>query len=55
MSEAEILRKLDTIENELKTIKKHLIDADLLITDDDLESLEEGEKDLRNKRTMRLV
>ena len=55
MSEAEILEKLDLIESELDYIKKHLIDADLIITDDDIKALKEGEKDLRNKSTVRIA
>ena len=55
MSEAEILKKLNMIESELDHMKKHLIDADLMITDDDLEALKEGEEDLRNKRTVRIA
>ncbi len=55
MSEAEILRKLDKIESELDYIKKHMVDADLILTDNDLESIEDAERDLKEGRTVRIA
>ena len=55
MSEAQIMKKLTRIEEELIYIKKHIIDADLLITDDDLESLEEAEEDLKKGNSVRIA
>jgi hypothetical protein len=50
----EILEKLDTIKADLDYIKKHMVDVDLVLTDDDLEALEEAENDLKAGRTRRL-
>ena len=50
----EILEKLDTIKADLDYIKKHMVDVDLFLTDDDLEALEEAENDLKAGRTRRL-
>ena len=55
MSEAQIMDMLTKIQEELSFIRKHMIDADLLITDDDLESLEEAEEELSQGKTVRLV
>jgi mRNA interferase RelE/StbE len=55
MSEAEILKKLDRIESELTYIKNHLLDADLIITDDDLESIRDAERDLKKGKTKRIA
>ena len=55
MSEAQIMDILAKIQEELSFIRKHMIDADLLITDDDLESLEEAEEELSQGKTVRLV
>ena len=50
----EILNKLDTIKADIDYIKKHMVDVDLVLTDDDLEALEEAEKDLKAGKTKRL-
>ena len=50
----EILEKLEIIKSDLDYIKKHMIDVDLVLTDDDLEALEEAEKDLKAGKTKRL-
>jgi hypothetical protein len=55
MSEAKILRKLDKIESELDYIKKHMVDVDLILTDNDLESIEDAERDLKENRTVRIA
>lgn len=55
MSEAQILRKLEKIEEELSFIKDHIMDADMLITDDDIESIEDAEEDLEMGRTKRIA
>ena len=49
-----ILGKLDDIKTELDYIKEHIIDADAVMTQDDLEALEEAEKDLKEGKTKRL-
>ncbi len=55
MSEAQIMDMLAKMQEELSFIRKHMVNADLLITDDDLESIEEAEEDLSQGRTVRLV
>jgi len=49
-----ILGKLEDIKTELDYIKKHIIDADIIMTQDDIEALEEAEKDLKEGKTKRL-
>ena len=55
MSEAQIMDKLTKIEEELSFIRDHIMDADLLITDDDLESIDEAQEDLEKGRTERIA
>lgn len=55
MNEAKIMKKLNRIEKEIGFIKEHLIDADLLITDDDLDSIKKAQEDLENDETERIV
>ena len=50
----QILEKLDAIKLELDYIKKHIVDVDAVLTDDDIGSLKEAEKDLKAGRTKRL-
>jgi len=50
----EILNKLELIKADLDYIKKHMVDVDLVLTDDDLEALEEAESDLKAGKTKRL-
>jgi len=47
-----IINKLDTLKREIEFIKEHIIDVTL--TQDDLNSLNKGEEDLRKGRTKRL-
>ena len=49
-----IMNKLDEIKSELDYLKEHLVDIDMILTDDDLESLKEAEKDLARDKTKRL-
>lgn len=58
----EVLTKLKELEDEvslIKTeveyIKKHTTDSDVLLADDDLESISLAEKDLKEGRTKRLI
>jgi len=51
----QILRELKGIRAELDYIKGHMIDSDTLLTDDDVESLKEAEKELKKRKTKRLV
>ena len=50
----EILDKLEIIKSDLDYIKHHMVDVDLVLTDDDIEALEEAEKDLKAGKTKRL-
>ena len=50
----QILEKLEAIKLELDYIKKHMTDMDIILTDDDIESLKEAEKDLKAGKTKRL-
>jgi hypothetical protein len=49
-----ILERLDEIKSDLDYIKGRLAGPDTLLTDDDLASLDEAEKDLKQGRTKRL-
>ncbi len=48
-----IMAKLDAISSQLEYIRTHIKDIDLVLTDDDLESLKEAEKDLQTGKTKR--
>ena len=50
-----IMQKLGDIKSELDYIKKHIADVDTILTEDDIESLEEAEKDLKEGKTKRLT
>ncbi len=49
-----ILQRLDEIKTELDYIKDRLVDADLVLTQDDIESLRAAEKDFKERKTKRL-
>tara|TARA_Y100000310_G_scaffold327376_1_gene393630 strand:- start:2295 stop:2462 length:168 start_codon:yes stop_codon:yes gene_type:complete len=49
-----ILKKLNNIQSELNTIKKRVVDVDLVMTDDDNESIKRAESDLKEGKTKRL-
>ncbi len=49
-----ILQKLDTIKSDLDYLREHLLDVDVVLTDDDIEALKEAEKDLKLGKTKRL-
>ena len=49
------MSKLEHIESDLSFIKKHLHDVDLVLTDDDVEALQEAEADLKAGKTKRLA
>ena len=51
----QILKELKEIKSDIDYIKEHIIDADTLMTDEDIESIKEAEKDLKEGRTKRLV
>ena len=49
-----IMNKLNEIKTELDYIKKHMVDVDTVLTEDDVEALEEAEEDLKKGRTVKL-
>ncbi len=49
-----ILSELKAIRQDLNYLKKRVVDMDTLLTDDDIESLQAAEKDLKAGRTKRL-
>ena len=53
--ESKIMQKLDEIKLELDYIKKHIVDIDSVLTDDDVEALKAAEKDLKEGKTKRLA
>ena len=50
----QIVEKLDNLQSDITYIKKRLINVDSVLTDDDIEALQEAEKDLKAKKTKRL-
>lgn len=50
----QIVNKLDTIKGDLDYIKKHLVDVDAVLTDDDIEALREADEDFKARKTKRL-
>lgn len=51
---ARILSELELIKQDLSYIKEHIVDVDVVLTDDDTEALREAEKDFKERRTKRL-
>ena len=47
-----ILNKLDILKTEIDSIKEHLVD--ITLTKEDIDSIEEAEKDLKKGQTKRL-
>ena len=54
-TDKQILKELKSIRNDLDYIKEHIKEFDLILTDDDLESIKEAEKDLKEGKTKRLI
>ncbi len=50
-----ILEELKEIKEDLAYLKGHLIDVDMVLTDEDLESIQNAEEDLKHGRTKRLI
>ncbi|MBI2076128.1 MAG: hypothetical protein HYT72_02680 [Candidatus Aenigmarchaeota archaeon] len=55
MQDEQILKELKEIKAELNIIKMHIKDIDVVLTDDDIESIRQAEKDLKEGRTKRLI
>ncbi len=51
----QLLKELKALREDVNYLKKHIVDSDVLLTDDDLESLSEAKKDLREGKTKRLI
>ena len=51
----QILEKLEEIKIELDEIKGKIVDVDLVLTEEDIESLKSAEKDLKGGKTKRLI
>ena len=51
----QMLEELRAIRSDLDYIKEHIIDGDVILTDDDRESMKAAEKDLREGKAKRLV
>lgn len=51
----QILKELKEIRTDIDYIKERMIDTDMLLTDDDIESIKEAERDLKEGKTKRLV
>lgn len=51
----QVLDELKEIREDLDYIKKRVVDGDLILTLDDLQSLEEAEKDFKQRKTKKLV
>ena len=49
-----ILEELKEIKEDVEFIKKHIADVDVVMTDDDLESIKEAEKELKEGKTIQL-
>jgi hypothetical protein len=54
-TEKQILDELKEIKADIEYIKKHIIDVDLVVTDDDMASVRKAEEDLKKRKTKRLV
>ena len=51
----QILKELREIKADLDYIKKHIVDGDIILTSEDLESLEKAEKDFKERKTRKIV
>jgi hypothetical protein len=52
--EKQIIEELKSIKDDLNYIKERVTDIDLVLTDDDFDSLYEAEKELKAGKTKRL-
>ncbi|MBI4181379.1 MAG: hypothetical protein HY520_00225 [Candidatus Aenigmarchaeota archaeon] len=50
-----VLTELKGIRKDISYIKKHIVHADLLLTDDDVQALREADRDWKEGKTKRLV
>ena len=52
--EEKIVHELEAIRHDIEYIKKHLVDVDVVLTENDMESLREADKDLLAGKIKRL-
>jgi len=52
--EEKIVHELEAIRHDIEYIKKHIVDVDTVLTDNDMESLREADKDLLAGKIKRL-
>ncbi len=50
-----IIEKLNHIETDLHFIKQHISDVDLVLTQEDMDSLRKAEQELKEGKTKRLI
>jgi len=53
-TETDIQKDIEFLKREVAEIKENMVDADIILTDDDIESIKEAEKDLKEGKTKRL-
>ncbi len=51
----QILHELKSIRADLDYLKKHVVDLDIIMTDEDWESIRQAEKDHKAGKTKRLI
>ncbi len=51
----QIIEKLDHMQSDIGYLKKHIVDLDLVLTDDDMDALSVAEKDFKTKKTKRIA
>lgn len=51
----QILEELRAIRSDLDYLKEHIVDVDIVLTDEDREALQSAEKDLKERKTKRLM
>ncbi len=53
--ETKILEELKTIRADLDYLKERIVDVDLVLTDNDIASLQDAESDFKHGKTKRLI
>ncbi len=53
-TETDMQKDIEFLKKEVSEIKEHIIDTDMILTDDDIDSINEAEKDLKEGKTKRL-
>ena len=51
----QIMDKLNEIQSDLSYIKKHISDLDAVLTDEDIQALDNAEQELKSGKTKRLA